>query len=76
VSKIVIDEARCKGCALCTIACPRNLLRLSEKLTRQGFLPAEMSAGCEQDCTSCALCAQMCPDVAITVYRPEKHRNV
>jgi 2-oxoglutarate ferredoxin oxidoreductase subunit delta len=72
VLKIVIDEARCKGCALCTIACPRNLLRLSEKPTRQGFLPAEMPAGCEQDCTSCALCAQMCPDVAITVYRPGK----
>jgi len=72
VPKIVIDEARCKGCALCIIACPRNLLRLSEKLTRQGFLPAEMPAGCERDCTSCALCAQMCPDVAITVYRPGK----
>jgi 2-oxoglutarate ferredoxin oxidoreductase subunit delta len=72
VPKIVIDESRCKGCALCTIACPRNLLRLSEKLTRQGFLPAEMPAECDHDCTSCALCAQMCPDVAITVYRQEK----
>lgn len=70
--KIVIDETRCKGCALCTVACPRNLLRLSDKINKLGYLPAEMPAGCEQDCTSCALCAQMCPDVAITVYRQEK----
>lgn len=67
--KIVIEEARCKRCALCTIACPRGLLRLSEKLNRLGFLPAEMSEGGEQDCTSCALCARMCPDVAISVFR-------
>lgn len=72
MAKIVIDEARCKGCALCTIACPRNLLRLSEKINRHGYLPAEMPADGEQDCTSCALCAQMCPDVAIAVYRQEK----
>jgi 2-oxoglutarate ferredoxin oxidoreductase subunit delta len=72
VAKIVIDEARCKGCALCTTACPRNLLRLSEKINRLGYLPAEMPADGEQDCTSCALCAQMCPDVAITVYRQGK----
>jgi 2-oxoglutarate ferredoxin oxidoreductase subunit delta len=72
VPKIVIDETRCKGCALCTIACPRKLLRLSEKINRSGFLPVEKSADCERDCTSCALCAQMCPDVAISVYRQEK----
>lgn len=70
--KVVIDESRCKGCALCTTGCPRSLLRLSEKLNRLGFLPAEMREGCEQDCTSCALCARMCPDVAITVYRKNR----
>lgn len=74
MSKIVIDETLCKGCALCTIACPRGLLRLGEKLNRFGFLPAEMPAECERDCTSCALCAQMCPDVAITVYRPNREK--
>ena len=70
--KVVIDESRCKGCALCTIACPKGLIRLSERINRQGFLPAVMAAECTRDCTSCALCAQMCPDVAITVYREEK----
>jgi len=72
VSKIVIDELRCKGCALCTIACPRGLITMSKTINRQGFLPAVISEEGLQQCTSCALCAQMCPDVAIAVYREIK----
>jgi 2-oxoglutarate ferredoxin oxidoreductase subunit delta len=67
--KVVIDEFRCKGCALCTAACPRNLILMSEKINKQGFLPAVISPENLERCTSCALCAQMCPDVAISVYR-------
>ncbi len=70
--KVVIDENRCKGCALCTIVCPKQLVKLSDTLNRQGFLPARISAKDLEACTSCALCAQMCPDVAITVYREMK----
>lgn len=71
---IVIDEMRCKGCALCTQACPRNLIVMSEKINRQGYLPARISVENLRECTSCTLCAQMCPDVAITVYREERKR--
>ena len=67
--KLVIDENRCKGCALCTIACPRHLITLSEELNRQGIFPARISEEGLAACTSCALCARMCPDVAITVFR-------
>lgn len=70
--KVVIDETRCKGCALCTIACTRGLIKLSEKLNKQGFFPAEISPEALKECTSCAMCAQICPDVAITVYREKK----
>lgn len=70
--RIVIDEARCKGCALCTIACPRNLIALSDKLNKLGYLPAVITAENLEKCTSCALCAQMCPDVAITVWRERR----
>jgi len=72
VSKLVIDENRCKGCALCVAACPKQLLRLSKRMNQYGFPAAEMIPDGEVACTSCALCAQMCPDVAITVYREEK----
>jgi 2-oxoglutarate ferredoxin oxidoreductase subunit delta len=75
MSKIVIDEMRCKGCGLCTLACPKGLIRLSDKINRQGFLPAEISPELPRLCTSCALCAQVCPDVAISVYREKKEMN-
>lgn len=67
--KIVIDESRCKGCALCTVACPNKLIHMSDKINKQGFLPARIRPENLEKCTSCALCAQMCPDVAIHVYR-------
>lgn len=72
MDKVVIDETRCKGCALCTIACPHGVLQLRRTINRQGFLPVEMIPGRQDQCTSCALCAQMCPDLAITVFREKK----
>jgi 2-oxoglutarate ferredoxin oxidoreductase subunit delta len=70
--RLVIDESRCKGCGLCTVACPRNLIALSQQINRQGFLPVVISPENLEKCTSCAMCARVCPDVAIAVYRPVK----
>jgi len=64
---ITIDEERCKGCGLCTIACPKKLVSLREQPNSLGFTVAVFS-GPEQ-CTGCALCAEMCPDVAIAVFK-------
>jgi 2-oxoglutarate ferredoxin oxidoreductase subunit delta len=67
MAKIEIDEMRCKGCGLCTIACPHKLIQLSDHINLQGYTPAVMS---DQDrCTGCALCAEICPDVAIMVFK-------
>jgi len=71
-NKIVIDELRCKGCALCTVACPQNLIKMSKELNKQGFLPAVISSADLERCTGCTLCAQMCPDVAIEVFKGVK----
>ena len=38
--KIEIDELRCKGCGLCTIACPKNLIDLSNQINNHGYTPA------------------------------------
>ncbi len=65
--KIIIDEVRCKGCGLCTIACPRKLVTLSDTPNSFGYTVAVFSN--PEKCIGCALCAEMCPDVAITVFK-------
>ena len=65
--KIEIDELRCKGCGLCVIACPKNLISMSDAPNSQGVNVAEFSGS--EKCTGCTMCAEMCPDVAITVFK-------
>ena len=65
---IVVDEDRCKGCALCTTVCPFDLVHIAEHFNSKGYRPSSL-VDPEGKCTSCTLCARMCPDVAITVYR-------
>ncbi|MFQ6058437.1 MAG: 4Fe-4S binding protein [Anaerolineae bacterium] len=66
--RIVINEEKCKGCALCVTACPLDLISISEQISLWGYHPAHF-VDMDTRCTGCALCARMCPDVAITVYR-------
>ncbi len=68
MSRIEIIEERCKGCLLCTEACPKELLHRSERLNRLGYMVVECR---DKDgaCTGCTACATMCPDVAIRVFR-------
>jgi len=65
--RIEIDIDRCKGCGLCTIACPNKLIVLSEEVNLLGYTPANIID--QERCNGCKLCAEMCPDVAITVFK-------
>jgi 2-oxoglutarate ferredoxin oxidoreductase subunit delta len=67
---IKIDEMRCKGCGLCTIACPKKLIAMEDTPNSQGNILASFSNPVK--CTGCALCALVCPDVAIEVFKEEK----
>jgi 2-oxoglutarate ferredoxin oxidoreductase subunit delta len=67
MGRVEIDESRCKGCGMCTIACPKKIILLSDKVNIQGYTPAV--APNQEQCTGCALCAEICPDVAIIVFR-------
>lgn len=64
---ITVDEARCKGCGLCTIACPKKLVTMNETPNTLGYTVAVFTE--DGTCTGCALCAEMCPDVAIMVFK-------
>jgi 2-oxoglutarate ferredoxin oxidoreductase subunit delta len=66
---IILDQNRCKGCALCTTVCPQDVLAIDEvMLNAAGYHPAALVDPLEK-CTGCAVCALVCPDVCITVYR-------
>lgn len=74
MSRILIDQNRCKGCGLCTIACPRELVRIADDFNAKGYRPAAF-VDPDGQCIGCANCAAMCPDVAIIVYRTEKQKQ-
>lgn len=67
MSKVIIDEDRCKGCGLCIHFCPKGALTMSDRFNAKGHHPVTLTN--EEKCTSCGICGIMCPDVAIEVYR-------
>ena len=67
MAMIKLGEARCKGCGLCVMVCPKKLLKVGSNINGAGYrvvVIEDMEA-----CTGCALCAEMCPDVVITVFK-------
>lgn len=66
---IYVDQTRCKGCSLCVMACPKEVIVLDQDtLNAKGYHPAILDES-ENACTGCAICAVICPDACITVYR-------
>ncbi len=73
---IAVDQDRCKGCGLCGIACPQELITIADNvLNAKGYHPAALFDP-EAKCTGCAICAVICPDVCITVYREVPAKRV
>jgi len=64
---IVVDVEKCKGCELCIVACPTDVIQLTKEVNNKGFYYAYMIN--PDACTGCANCAIVCPDGVITVYR-------
>ncbi len=68
MNKVTFNTDLCKGCGLCVSACPKKILKMSDKLINaKGHHPAEMTDASK--CIACAFCATMCPDCVITVER-------
>ena len=73
---IVVDREQCKGCSLCVVACPTQVINLSKDVNGKGYHYAYMEQA--EACTGCVNCASVCPDSIITVYRvkPAKKETV
>ena len=65
--RVEIETDLCKGCALCTEACPPNVLKISAGLNKMGYHPVEYVG---EGCTGCGVCFYVCPEPgAIRVYK-------
>ncbi len=70
MNSVTIDVNVCKGCGLCTTACPKGILYLDQDvLTDRGYHPSAVRDPAL--CVACGACAIMCPDSAITVWKEE-----
>lgn len=66
--KVTFDENRCKGCELCTTACPVKIVIMDKnKINIKGYHPATVSD--IEKCIACGSCAKICPDSVITVEK-------
>ena len=67
MSRILIDEKRCKACGLCETVCPLGLIETDKSKIEVNGLGCAAQTG--EGCTGCAACAIICPDIAIKVER-------
>lgn len=67
VGSIVVDIEKCKGCDLCVVACPTDVIALSSDANAKGYNFAYMIH--PDACNGCSACAEVCPETCITVYR-------
>lgn len=65
--KLTFLTDKCKGCSLCIVACPKNVLALADEVNKKGYLP--VYAANPEECIACTNCGLMCPDNIITIER-------
>jgi 2-oxoglutarate ferredoxin oxidoreductase subunit delta len=70
--KVVIDIQKCKGCELCTVACKKQSLSLSDTINIKGY---HYIIANNEACNACMDCALVCPDAVITVYKLQRNKK-
>lgn len=66
VGTVRIAEELCKGCDLCVVVCPENVLEMTEELNDKGWPVVTLA---RTGCTGCQMCARACPDGVFTVFQ-------
>jgi 2-oxoglutarate ferredoxin oxidoreductase subunit delta len=71
IGAIVVDVERCKGCQICMVNCPTQVIGMAADVNGKGYHYAYMET--PGNCTGCTNCAVVCPDGVITVYRVKQN---
>ncbi len=67
---IIVDTDQCKGCRLCIVNCPKDVLEQADESSAKGYYPS--IAVRPEDCNVCRICERVCPDLAISVHNNDK----
>lgn len=67
MAEVKFNETLCKGCGLCENACPKKILKQSNRMNSKGYKVMECVD--MSKCIGCAFCATMCPDCVIEVKK-------
>lgn len=66
----LINKIECKACERCILACPKHLLKMSQKINERGYHYITYKG---EGCTGCGGCYYTCPEpLAIEVHIPIK----
>ena len=66
--KITINKEKCKGCGLCVVVCPNNILEISKKSNNIGYFPAQPKK--DNACSGCGNCYIICAEPGcIEIYK-------
>ena len=72
--KLTLDKRKCVGCQICTLACPKEAIRLERHPKIQGEKAAKASVDIDlATCNFCGICDISCPYGAINVTIDGKH---
>jgi 4Fe-4S ferredoxin len=72
--KLTLDKARCSGCQICSLACPKDAIRLERqpKVKGQKAQKAKIDIDLEK-CNFCGICDVVCPYGAIKLTLNGEH---
>ena len=72
--KLALDKARCAGCQICSLACPKDAIKLEKQPKAQGEKAKKAKVDIDlAKCNFCGICDATCPYGAIKLTLNGQH---